>query len=219
MKYRIFLASALLAISSTVVATPFTYYFTTPGWDTNQDPSLFGSALRLAITVDNGGISTANQAFNFSDIVRVNAVAIGGSLAHTYTVPYGVVDNIPFITTNSFASPVLRLGNQNNADGGWASSPFAPCSAPWLQLGQSGATGGLVPIASYCYTAGVYKSASYASSFHDGLLAPINIRGRYSLPAPPAWLIMLTGLGLLVPFYNRRHEIPRSRNRKDVRPY
>jgi hypothetical protein len=105
-------AALLMSAPPLANATPVTYEFTTPGWTYNESPAIFGTGLNLSITVDNGGTSSINQSFQFSNILSVAETAVGGSLSDTATTATGggsVQDAAPVITTDGTAQAVNDL--------------------------------------------------------------------------------------------------------------
>ena len=127
-----YLAAALFVFSTSASATPCTFDFTTPPYSINLDHAIFGTAMRLTITVDNGNHSCANQKYQFSNIKSVYAKAVHGafSVHASHGGPYTSFSNtVPFITTNNSGAPTFRISHQNMKSGGWQGGTKKPHSA------------------------------------------------------------------------------------------
>lgn len=206
---------ALITLSAQAAATPIVYDFTTPAYSTNfnADPAMFGTALSLAITVDNGSTSALNQAYSFSDIVSVTADAIGGTYAYTFTAADAatVVNDLlaPFLTTDGVGTPTLNLGNQDNKSAEWEAA--VPSSYYSFGLAQvQSANGGAGNWADLEVT-GPIPNGWAAAGINLSYYSPLSITGSLAVPSAPSpvpepdsGVLFATGLTALVLFAWRR---------------
>lgn len=197
-KKAIAICSALLTSLPLVAnATPMTFAFTTPDWIDNTNAALFGTKLNMSITVDNGGTSNQAQDFNFSQILSIDATAVGGTYSHYFDVGtdvYQYIDNLPFITTDATGAPTLRLGTQNSATGA-AEIDTQNTVDPSITLVQGSA-------GSAFYGAIVltgFQSGDYAEipAGTDTTYQAINITGQPQTTVPEPPTLALFSIGLL----------------------
>ena len=69
------LGAALLA-GSAADATPFTFQFDLPAWDSNGSIAEFGSNAVVDVTVDNGAANDIGQNYDFSTITDLSATEL-----------------------------------------------------------------------------------------------------------------------------------------------
>ncbi|AOU97706.1 hypothetical protein BI364_06800 [Acidihalobacter yilgarnensis] len=187
---------------------------------------MFGSAMALAITVDNGGSSYASQSYQFSNITGINATAVGGSFSYNFTAPiYNLYyrNGAPFMTTDTAGVPTLHLGDVNNVEAyfeGYYNPPdktginlvlsqFDNQPSDWSQLflfSVPSPADGAIPLG-----ADVNPPTSANTPYNLVGARPGGAVGGIAVPAPPSWLMMLTGFGILFPIY-RQHIKPKRKN-------
>lgn len=164
-------------------ATPFTFDFTSPAWTYNFSPLEFGSALSLSITVDNGGSSSANQSYNFSNITSVAVNAIGGSLSTTFdsssdffVATNGVIDAI---TTDASSLGTLAL---SIPDGNSAGRLYMQEGNLQFQIGQMNVPGygGWTPL--LITDTANYLQAAYQEEIN--LTGPVQGQVQQTNPVP-----------------------------------
>jgi hypothetical protein len=104
--------AAGLAASQEANATPFTYQFNMPTWDSTNSAAVYGTSSVLDVTVDNGGISDISQTYDFGQLTSATVTAVGGTFTHTWPglSTFSSTDpSIDFLTTDSSGIPTLDL--------------------------------------------------------------------------------------------------------------
>lgn len=203
LKIATFFAICSAGLVSEANATPFTFDFTSPAWTYNFAPAEFGTAINLSITVDNGGASSASQAFRFSEITSIGVSAIGGTWTDTFTSGFTTIDGtMDAITTDasSLASLALSIPNGNGVGRIWMELGDIQFQIGQITPSSGGYTPLLVTDTSNYLQAVLQEGTILMGALQGGSGAknpppPTTGGGSNNIPEPSS--IALLGLGLM----------------------
>lgn len=187
------LISGLLVFQESANASPFQFQFT-EAYDSIVNPAIFGTAVNVLVTVDNGTASSASQTYSWNDIVGVSAQAVGGTFFDVWTNIARQTDTATFLTTSaSGLSGSLLMGPSGPDEYIVGYSNFRP--GYFNQLGS----GPQSPIAlSY----GSDPSAPDTAYIFRDIAATATLVA--SVPEPETYAMLLAGLGLIGAAVKRR---------------
>jgi len=199
-----------LGFAGSAQATPMTFDFTTPAWDTTNNPAYFGTGLDLSITVDNGGTGTANQTYYNTNIQGIVASAIGGTFTGTFTTYSPNTTGIAaVITTDAAGVATLHFGTQGTsaAWGGFTSTISQSLYIGWDIAGQ----GGYYPLVvqDSSVNVGIFPSYAQLDQVSPATFGTYNIVQNMApaiVPLPPAFLSFGMGLVMMGARLRRRKD-------------
>jgi PEP-CTERM motif len=99
LKYMAGIIAVTLVNPTITQATPFTYQFT-QGYDGNNNPTEFGTAAIVKVTLDNGSSSNENQIYSWNQITRLEVSTVGGFFHINSTIAY-TTGTSQFLTTDA----------------------------------------------------------------------------------------------------------------------
>ena len=197
MKNKLFVGSVMLAgvfiFQNVALANPFVFEFTET-YDSTTNATIFGTAAKIALTLDNGNASSANQTYSWNDIIGVSVQAVGGTYSDTWTNIYRSTDASVFLTTElsgTFGALYFGSGPDEYVNG---SSTFT--LGQYNQLGSGSYTTLALTFTDVNNSAYIYRDIQTIATLVT--LAPV--------PEPETYAMLLAGLGLLGLTARRRRQ-------------
>lgn len=186
------LAVGMFIFQNVASASPFQFQFT-EAYDSIVNTAIFGTAVNVQVTVDNGSASSASQAYTWNDIVGVSAQAVGGTFSDVWSNIVRQTDTATFLTTDTSGSiGSLAMGPSGPDEYVIGYSTFRP--GFYNQIGS----GPQDPVALiYNATSSASDSAFIFRAITTATLVP-------SVPEPETYAMLLAGLGLLGAVARRR---------------
>jgi hypothetical protein len=185
-------------------ATPITFQFNMPAWDSSGGAALWGSNALLDVTVNNGASTDLSQSYALSDIVSLSASAVGGTFSSSWTAADLVLSSntgAVFISTDGAGVPTLDLLSAPTGAG----VDYGNMPQPTVQIGILTPTGGPTPFVLTVGGSGqplseasVLGPVTYSSTNgfdYSGIaVTGVALAQTAAVPEPPSLTLFIGGL-------------------------
>ncbi len=190
------LLSLWVGTSGAAQATPFTFEFDMPSWNSSSSPGLFGTSAIVDITVDNGAADDLNQSYLNSQITQVSVSVVGGTFTDTFTTALGT-GGPSYLSTDGGGVATLDLlasATEPSSYTGDAADGFG------LQFGIIGPQGGATTFALFSAT-----DLAAAVPFVNGAFTGFELTSVAPVPEPAS--VGLMSLAFAAILFTRRRRL------------